>query len=82
MHDQLSNWRGIRLFNLIDDFNREGLDIDIDFSLPAARVFMSLDQIIEWWGKPMTIRCDNRPEYISSTLTAWAEKFGIQISFI
>jgi putative transposase len=37
MHDQLSDGRCIRLFNVIDDFNREGLCIDVDFSLPAER---------------------------------------------
>src|SRR5450830_1021748 len=82
MHDQLSDGRSIRLFNVIDDFNREGLGIDIDFSLPAARVIRSLDQIIEWRGKPMRIRCDNGPEYVSATLAAWAENRGVQINFI
>jgi hypothetical protein len=42
MHDQLSDGRCIRLFNVIDDFNREGLCIDVDFSLPAERVIRSL----------------------------------------
>ena len=35
MHDQLSDGRCIRLFNVIDDFNREALGIDVDFSLPS-----------------------------------------------
>jgi putative transposase len=38
MHDQLSDGRSVRLFNVIDDFNREGLGIDVDFSLPVERV--------------------------------------------
>jgi hypothetical protein len=38
MHDQLADGRSIRLFNVIDDFNREGLAIDVDFSLPSERV--------------------------------------------
>jgi putative transposase len=59
MHDQLHDGRSIRLFNVIDDFNREALAIDIDFSMPAARVVRSLDQVIEWRGKPLKIRCDN-----------------------
>ncbi len=68
MHDQLIDGRTIRLFNVIDDFNREGLCIDVDFSLPSERVVRSLNQIIEWRGKPKRIRCDNGPEYISETI--------------
>lgn len=82
MHDQLSNGRNYRLFNVIDDFNREGLCIDVDFSLPSERVTRTLDQIIEWRGKPEEIRCDNGPEYISHHLQAWAEKRNISISYI
>ena len=59
MHDQLSDGRSFRAFNVIDDFNREGLAIEIDFSLPAGRVIRSLDRIIEWRGKPEVIRSDN-----------------------
>ena len=58
MHDQLSDGRSIRLFNVIDDFNREGLCIDVDFSLPSERVIRSLDQVIEWRGVPTAIRCE------------------------
>lgn len=64
MHDQLSDGRTYRLFNVIDDYNREGLTIDADFSLPAERVIRSLEQLIEWRGKPQAIRCDNGPEHV------------------
>ena len=47
MHDQLADGRSIRLFNVIDDFNREGLIIDVDFSLPSERIVRSLNQLIE-----------------------------------
>lgn len=81
MHDQLANGRPFRLLNVIDDFNREGLGMEIDFSLPAERVVRALAQIIEWRGKPMRIRCDNGPEYISGTLQTWAEREDIRIDF-
>jgi putative transposase len=55
MHDQLEDGRNFRLFNVIDDFNREALGIEIDFSLPSARIIRALDQIIEWRGKPSVI---------------------------
>ena len=82
MHDQLADGRSFRLFNVIDDFNREGLGIEIDFSLPSERVTRALDQIIEWHGKPYQIRCDNGPEYISEHLSKWAKRHKIHIAFI
>ncbi|WP_179989081.1 MULTISPECIES: transposase, partial [unclassified Acinetobacter] len=56
MYDQLSDGRSYRVHNVIDDYNRESLDILIDFSLPAERVLRGLDQLIEWRGKPKRIR--------------------------
>ncbi|WP_143530707.1 IS3 family transposase [Rhizobium sp. RU36D] len=82
MADRLEDGRQFRLLNVLDDFNREGLGIEVDFSLPAERVIRSLNQIIEWRGKPMAIRVDNGPEYISGKLMEWAEKRGIALSHI
>ena len=82
MHDQLADGRRYRLFNVIDDCNREGLGIEVDFSLPAERVIRALDQIIEWRGQPEIIRCDNGPEYISELLKSWSEELEIQLEFI
>jgi putative transposase len=82
MHDQLEDGRSYRLFNVLDDFNREGLAIEVDLSLPAERVVRALNQILEWRGKPKQIRCDNGPEYISKLLEQWADKNQIQLIFI
>jgi putative transposase len=59
MADRLEDARGFRLLNVLDDFNREGLGIEADFSLPAERVTRTLDRIIEWRGQPLAIRVDN-----------------------
>lgn len=82
MHDQLETGRTFRLLNVIDDFNREALGIEIDFSLSALRVIRALEQIISWRGKPRVIRCDNGPEYLSYNLKTWAEKHQIKIEYI
>lgn len=82
MHDQLIDGRSTRLFNVIDDCNRESLAIDAGLSMPADRVIRSLDQIIEWRGKPLIIRCDNGPEFISHKFKDWALKHEIEISYI
>lgn len=38
MADRLADGRQFRLLNVLDDFNREGLGIEVDISLPAERV--------------------------------------------
>lgn len=82
MHDQLSDNRNYRLFNVIDDYRREGLAIEAGFSLPTMRVIRALNQLIEWRGTPSVIRCDNGPEFISHEFTDWAKKLGVRIEYI
>lgn len=79
MHDQLADGRSFRLFNVIDDFNREALAMDSGLSLPAEQVVRALDQVIEWRGKPQVIRSDNGPEHISSKLANRARKQDIRL---
>ena len=82
MHDQLCDGRSFRLFNVLDDFNREGLGIEADLSLPSARVIRSLEQIIEWRGRPAVIRCDNGPEYLSEAIRDWSRSQNIHLEHI
>jgi len=82
MSDALNDGRKFRTFNVLDDFNREGLGIDVDFSLPSARVIRALEHIIEWRGKPDAIRCDNGPEYISNILRDWTQDQQITLLYI
>jgi len=82
MHDQLSDGRNFRLFNVLDDFKREGLAIEAGYSLPTVRVIRALNQLLEWREKPVAIRCDNGPEFISHEFTAWAKKHEIRIDYI
>ena len=82
MSDSLRDGRTLRTFNVIDDYNREALGIEVDLSLPSLRVIRSLKQIIEWRGKPAAIRCDNGPEYISQKLIDWANAQSITLLYI
>jgi len=82
MADQLADGGSIRTLNVLDDFNREGLCIEVDFSRPAERVVRSLNQIIEWRGQPQAIRVDNGPEYVSGKLMEWVEKRNIRLEYI
>lgn len=55
--------------------------MEVDISLPAERVIRTLEQVIEWRGKPKEIRCDNGPEYISTKLQRWAEEQKIKLIY-
>lgn len=82
MHDQLSDGRNYRLLNVIDDYRREGLAIEAGLSLPALRVIRTLNQLLEWRNKPLAIRCDNGPEFISHEFVNWAKLQSIRIEYI
>ncbi len=82
MADALWSGRRFRTFNVIDDFNRESLRIEIDTSLPSARVIRALDELIELRGKPRRLRLDNGPEFISAALADWTRMRGIELVFI
>jgi len=82
MSDSLADGRQLRTFNVLDDYNREGLGIEVDLSLPSARVIRSLEQIIEWRGTPSAIRLDNGPEYVSQALVDWANNNRITLMYI
>ena len=82
MHDGLIGGKPFRSFNVIDDFNREVLNITIDTSLTSLRVIRELNKLIEWRGKPLKLRCDNGPEYVSQALEDWAHANDIELTFI
>lgn len=82
MHDRLEDGRALRVFNVIDDFNREALSIEADFSLPSECVIRILDNIFAWRGKPAAIRCDNGPENVSQLISDWAEGHQIKVVYI
>lgn len=82
MSDSLSDGRKFRLLNIIDDFNRESLAIEVDTSLPSLRVIKALNQVISRRGKPDNIRTDNGPEFISHRLQQWCEDNKITMLYI
>ena len=83
MSDALYSGRRFRTFNVIDDFAREGLDIEIDTSITGERVVRVLERIrLERGSAPKRLRLDNGPEMISTALEAWACEHGVRLQFI
>jgi putative transposase len=82
MSDSLTDGRRFRLLNILDDFNRESLAIEVDTSLPSLRVIRELGKLADARGCPATIRCDNGPEFISHKLEEWCAARKINLQFI
>ena len=82
MIDTLADGRPFRTLNIVDDFTRECLAIEVDRSLPGARVVRVLERLRAHIGLPQTIVTDNGPEFAGRTLDAWAYAAGVSIRFI
>jgi putative transposase len=80
--DTLADGRGFRTLNIVDDFTRECVAIEVDRSLPGLRVARVLDRLAGAIGLPQTIVVDNGPEFAGRTLDAWAYAHGVTLRFI
>jgi len=82
MVDTLADGRGFRTLNIVDDFTRECVAIEVDRSLPGLRVVRVLDRLAETIGLPDVLVMDNGPEFSGRTLDTWAYARGVQLRFI
>jgi putative transposase len=80
--DALSWGRSIRLFAVLDVCTREALAIEVDTSLPGARVVRVLDQLTSERGVPHELMLDNGPELTGRALDQWAYEQGLRLHFI
>jgi putative transposase len=80
--DALANGRRIRMLTVVDTCTREALAVEVDTSLPAARVVRVLDRLCAERSKPRQIVLDNGPELTSRALDQWAYDQGVQLCFI
>ncbi len=82
MSDALYCGRRFRTFNVLDDFNRELLAIEIDTSLTSRRLIRVFEQLRTERGLPQVLRVDNGPEFLGEAFTEWAQAHGMTIRYI
>lgn len=82
MRDQLAGGRVFRLLTIIDHYTRESPVIEVDLSLPGARVVRVLERLAGRRGLPRSIRMDNGPEFTGQALDEWAHRRGVKLEFI
>jgi len=81
VHDELVTERKFRTLNIVDDFSREAIAIEVDFSLPGERVVRVLESLASTRGLPAAITVDNGPEFTSRALDTWAHLRGVKLVF-
>ncbi len=82
MLDALASGRRFRTLNVIDNATRECLAIEVDFSLPGARVATVLERVFaERRALPRHIVVDNGPEFTGRDLHTWARARGVELAF-
>jgi putative transposase len=74
--------RRFRFFHVLDDYNRETLHIEVDFSLKSNRVAWVLNRLIKKREKPGRIRMDKGPEFIASLMAEWSQMHVIAFLYI
>ena len=82
MSDSLTTGRRFRVFNIIDDYNRQALCTTPEFSMPSIRVVANLKQAMDIYEKPLQIRVDNGPEFLSKIFVQFCESESIQVKYI
>lgn len=80
--DGLAYGRWFRCLNVVDDYPRECLAIEVDTSLPVLRVQQLLERLKEMRGLPASITVDNGLEFADKVLDAWAYETGVTLPFI
>lgn len=80
--DTLACGKRFRTFNIVDDFNREALHIEVDTSITSNRLVRVFSQLRDQHGLPQILRTDNGPEFLGEVFTAWAKDEGMAIQYI
>lgn len=72
----------LRILTVMDEFTREGLDIDVDTNTSAERVISRLEQLVALHGAPTYLRSDNGPEFVALAVQSWLAQRHIKTLYI
>ena len=82
MTETLYDRRRVRLLTVMDEGNREGLEIAMGPSLPSRRVTRVLDELVAIHGRPSAVRVDNGPEFTAQAFVDWCTEHAVAVHYI
>ena len=82
MSDRTSDGRPLKILNIIDEYTRECLAIDVARRMRSGDVLWRLSELFVRKGVPAHIRSDNGPEFIAARLRKWLGDLGVNPLFI
>lgn len=82
MMDNTHNKRGIKMFNVIDEFTRECLAIRVARKITSEEVIDTLAELFIARGVPEHVRSDNGPEFVATKVRMWFEDLDVKPLFI
>jgi transposase InsO family protein len=80
--DETADQRRLKLANIVDEYTREALAMRVGRSCTAEDLLVELDRLVDLYGAPSSLRCDNGPELIAWTLRDWCRLSRVGISYI
>jgi transposase InsO family protein len=82
MEDRTADGRAFRLLNIVDEYTRECLSIDVGRRLTSDDVLYRLTDLFVRRGVPEHIRSDNGSEFTARVVRNWLERVGVRTLFI
>jgi putative transposase len=70
------------MLTIVDDYTRECIAIEVDFSLTGERVIRVLSRLAERRALPKILKFDNGSEFTSNAMLGWAAQVYIDLHFI
>lgn len=80
--ERASDGRPLRMLNIVDEYSRECLKIQIDRQVKAADVVFELSELFVERGVPEYLRSDNGSEFMADFVRDWLRLVGAKTLFI
>ena len=74
--------RAFRILNIIDEYTRECLSIEVKRRITSQDVIDQLFELFVFRGIPEHIRSDNGPEFTAKAVRKWLGRLGVKTLFI